>query len=335
MRVVITGVAGFIGSNLAKRLLNEGNEVVGIDSLTKDNPTEVKEFRLRELQVFTKFEFVKLDINNAGILSLMADKKCDYFFHLSSKDIYYHIPEAFPYYSDFFEVNALGTIKMYELANKMKAKKFITTSTFSVYGNTKKQILTEKKILPNPISPHGASKVAMESSLKYLNHHLKLPCIVFRVFSVYGPNMPTHTAIYNIVASAVNNTELQFHANFSHQTRDFVYIDDVVEYLCLGMKKRLGFQVVNLASGKSTSLAEFVDTVNKLSARSIEKVSHADRKDLHQVLVTHVIADTKRAEKLFNYKAKTNLSDGLSKTLKWYEQNKGMAKFSHYREQST
>lgn len=331
MQVVITGAAGFIGSNLAKRLLNKGYSVIGVDSLTNDSPLGIKEFRLKELEVFNKFEFIKLDILNDGILALLGKRKCDYFIHLASKDIYYHKDNACDQYSEFFKVNTLGTIRMYELAHSMGAKKFVATSTFSVYGNTKKQVLTEKKLLPDPISPHGASKIAMESALKYLHHHYKISCIVPRVFSVYGPNMPAHTAFYNMIASAINHTPLEMHGDFLHKTRDFIYIDDVVDFLEISLSKRVQYQVVNIASGNSVSLKEVLGLINQQTGDSAQPVHYADRSDLRNVIIDFVSADTKKAEKLFRYKAKTTIQEGISKTFKWYKENEQLLKHTHYK----
>ncbi|MFA6982148.1 MAG: NAD-dependent epimerase/dehydratase family protein [Patescibacteria group bacterium] len=329
MQVVITGAAGFIGSHLAKRLLNKGYNVIGVDFLTEDNPIEVKEFRLKELSVFNKFEFIKLDIVSDELTNILKERKCDYFVHLASKDNYYREPRDFNPYSEFFEVNTLGTIKMYELARAMGAKKFVAASTFSVYGNTKKQVLTERKLIPDPISPHGASKVAMEMALKYLNHLYELPCVIPRIFSVYGPNMPTHTLIYQTVASAIKGIPLVMRDDFVSQTRDFVYIDDVVDLLEASLSKRINFQIVNVASGVSTSLQDMINMVSQISGVSVTRDPGDDRPGLQRVIVDFVVSDIKKAEKMFKYHPNVGMNDGLKRTLDWYRENQDLLKFAY------
>lgn len=334
MKVVITGAAGFIGSHLAKKLLNKGYYVVGVDSLTDDTPLDIKQYRLKELGVFEKFEFIKLDILNDGVFTLLKDKKCDYFVHLAAKDIYYHKENPHTAYYEFFKVNTLGSIKMYELASIMGAKKFITTSTFSVYGNTKKQKLTERKILPNPISPHGASKMAMETALKYLYNHYKMPCIIMRLSSVYGPNMPTHTLIYNAIAAALTDGKLKTHVDISNQSRDFIYIDDVINIMITAFSKRLLFQIVNVASGVNTKLTQVIDMVNKVSldygGKGLLYIGSEDRHDIKKVIVKDVMADISKAKKLFKYEPQISFYEGIKRTFEWYSKNPALCEFKYY-----
>lgn len=330
MVIVITGVAGFVGSNLAKSLLQKGNTIIGIDSFSSDAPLEPKQYRLNELSEYRNFHFHKLDVLNDGILSGILGSSCDYFVHLASKDIYYSADVVHKSFFEFFEVNTLGTVKMYELAHNMSAKKFITASTFSVYGNTRKKVFTEKKLLPDPVSPHGASKVAMESSLKYLNHHYKLPCIIPRIFSVYGPNMPTHTAVYHMIASALTGKKLKLHGDFFTQTRDYIYIDDVINYIESMFNKRLNFQIVNIATGKTTSLKEMVEIVNEYTKVGIENYEHAGRIDLTKIVLESVQADTSKAEKIFKYKAQIDVKTGIKKTLEWYKNHPEFLAHTYY-----
>lgn len=317
MKILVTGSSGFVGHALCKRLLELNYEVTGIDNIDKINPNHLKNARTAELEEFKNFRFVKLGVLNVGLESLLREDTVDIVIDLASKDFYYDSHELLNY-SPFLETNVVGTAKIFELAVNLKAKKFIYGSTFSVYGKTKKPKLTEKKIIPKPISPNGASKLSGENVVEFMSEYYKLPAVVLRQFSEYGPGMPLYKIMGHFMEKLHHGEEIRMY-NSINQTRDFIYIDDLVNYIIATFDKRLKYQVFNIASGKSHSLKEVVHLIAdemgmKKSSVKI-KMSH---KDFSEVTIDKVEADISRAIKMLKYKPQTDLKTGISNTVRWY-----------------
>lgn len=316
--ILITGTAGFIGSALAKKLLKEGHRVLGIDNLNSDYDPSIKEQRLVELKQFSNFGFLKMDIVRDNVASALKIKAVDYFIHLAARDFYEDHPHDLKY-SLFIETQVLGTAKMFELAKNLKAKKFIYASTHSVYGKTKKGLFTEKKILPSPISPHGASKLAAEEVIRYMSKYHNLPGIILRISSVYGSGMPPHTLIPTVVRSLKSGRPLSEQVDFEKSTRDFIYIDDVVNYIISTFNKRIKFQVINIASGRSASLSKVLGLVAQIMDRKASEVKIKDsKKDYRHIIINRVRIDTSRAKKILRYSPQMKLEDGLQKTVSYF-----------------
>jgi len=327
MKILVTGSAGFIGYNLCKRLLDEGNKVVGIDSYSPDYDINLKELRTKELISNKSFEFIKLDINNVAFNTLLNGSKVDYVIHLAAKDLYYGSSE-FIDYSPFIETNVLGTSKAFDLSRRLTAKKFIFISTHSIYGNSKRSILTEKKLLPKPISPHGASKFSAEHVVQFMSNFYKIPSIILRVFSVYGPGMRPHTFIPLVIDRLSKNLPLDAYADYNVK-RDFIYIDDVVSYILATLNKRIKFQVINIASGKSYMLKEIVIKIAEIMKKDPNRLEFKrHERDFSRMVGIDNIASVTRAKKILKYSPLTDIDLGLAKTVEWYLKNPGILEIS-------
>lgn len=323
----MTGSAGFIGYNLCRDLLSLGHSVIGIDKHSNDYAVSIKENHTEELKKFKNFEFIKLDIVNDGFASILSGQKVDYVVHLAAKDLYYDSHDRIEY-SPYLENNVIGTSRMFELAKTLQAKKFIFASTHSVYGVTKKGIFTEKKLIPQPISPHGASKLAAEHVVHYMSNFYELPSVILRIFSVYGPGMRPHTVIPHIIDRINSDRPLELYGS-SSQKRDFIYIDDVISYIKAAFNKRLKYQVINVASGKSISLESLAGEIAKILGQDNLAVAiNRSSKDFSKVLVSDVLADTSRAKKLLKHSPQITLEEGLKKTVVWYLANPDILKLS-------
>lgn len=316
--ILITGSAGFIGYNLSKKLLQTGNNVIGIDSLNSDYDPSIKEARLNKLQEYSNFEFLRLDIVHDETYPHIKGKRVDYFVHLAARDFYYNHPHDLKY-SLFVESQVLGSAKMFELAKKLRAKKFIYSSTHSVYGDTKKGVLTEKKILPSPISPHGASKLAAEEVIHFLSNYYELPALILRISSVYGPGMTPHMFIPTVIRSLQKGQTIKEHVPFNKSSRDFIYIDDVVNYIISTFNKRVKFQVINIASGTSTTLSSVLGLITKLVGKVSGHAKLKDyRKEYRHIIVDRVAVDISRAQKILKYTPLTKLENGLAATVDYF-----------------
>jgi len=317
MKVLVTGCAGFVGFYLCKKLLSEGSQVIGIDNLNDDYDVSIKENRVSRLKLFDKFTFIKLDVVNDAFSSILKGEKVDHVIHLAAKDLYYHSPADLSY-TEYLITNVIGTSKIFELAKQLESKKFIFLSTHSVYGITKKGLLTERELLPKPISPHGASKIAAEQILHFMCNFYKMPTVILRAFTVYGPEMRPHTLIPLLIDRISKGLPVDLYHD-ADATRDFIYIDDVVNYILAVMNKRLKFQIINVASGKSFTMSHIAQKIATLVGKDPEKIIHLQHaKSFRHVVVKHVVADTSRAKKLLKYSPQVDIDAGLKTTVGWY-----------------
>ena len=317
MRIVVTGSSGFIGFNLCKSLLTNGHNVIGIDSHTSDYNVSIKDQRATILTGFPNFQFIKLDLLNEGIDKILAGKKADCLVHLAARDIYYSSDKTIKY-TPFLIDNVVGTSKMFELAVSLGVKKFIFGSTFSVYGKTKKTILTEKKILPSPISPHGSSKLAAEHVISFLHRYYKVPAIILRIGSTYGPGMRPFTVIPLIIHRLYHNEPIDFFdINLS---RDFIYVDDVVNFIEATFNKRIKFHSMNIATGKTYSLVEVVNKIAVIMGKEKYETAQHEMK-FDKFLQKDVIISIDRAKKLLKYTPHTDIDFGLKTTVDYYMKN--------------
>ncbi len=322
MRFVITGCGGFTGYSLAKKLLKEGHLVVGVDNFSADHGTNIVKDRVSLLSVDKNFEFVEADITdidaNAFILKF---RPIDYFINLAKKEDYYSFNEA-DKFSEYIKVNVWGCIKMYELALSLGVKKFIAASASGVYGGTKKIKLTEKKVLPKPLTPVSSSFYANEQILQYLSQKHKLPTFVFRFSTIYGPMMRPHTILTHFIDRVERNLPIGMYSDIRTTTRDFIYIDDIVEYIYRSLNKRIKFQVMNIASGKTLSLYDVLVLVANKFSRPIESLDITQSQkysEKHTFKTT--LLDISRSRKILGYLPQTSIEEGISKTVEWYKHN--------------
>ena len=317
MKIVILGSACFEGFEIAKRLLDLNNKVYGIDDLITEYEHDLKIERNNILLKYKNFEFIKLPKENKGIESLFRGDTVDYVMDLDSRDYYYQFDKNWRY-SPYTETNVLGTTKVFELAVELKAKKFIYGSKHSIYGITKKELLTEKKIIPKPISPVGSSKLAGEKVVEFMSQHYNMPTVVFRFFSSYGPYMDPHKLIYRFIEKIHHGErELIMHTPTS-TTRDFIYSTDLVNFVTASLDKRLKFQIFNIASGISYSMEDLADVIAEEMGvkEKIKVVMH--RKDFTKLVVKKQEADISKAVQMLNYIPQVDLHTGIRNTVKWY-----------------
>lgn len=318
MVILVTGCAGFIGYNLCDRLLTEGHKVVGIDNLNDDYDISLKEKRISNLKSFRDFDFVKLDILNDGLWAVLKHEKIKYIVHLASKDNYYNFSEAINY-SSFLDTNVTGTSKILELAHLFNVKKFVYASTYSVYGKTKSTVLNERVGVLKPISPHGASKLAAEQVVHFVHNYYGIPSVVLRISSVYGPGMRPFTLIPKIIDRLHKNKTVEVFDN--GMQRDYIFIDDVVEYIIRSLKVRVKHQVLNISSGKSISIEDLGTMVGEIMGlkKNVEFVKEG--KYFNRVFIKSIRINNERAKRILKYSPRVDLDQGLPLTISWYLNN--------------
>lgn len=298
-KILVTGGAGFIGSNLVDRLIKEGNEVIVIDNLSagkKENLNSNASFH--EIDIC---RFSELNPLFAGV---------DYVFHLAAIP---RVPVSIGDPVGTSEVNIMGTVNVFKAAADNKVKRVVFASSSSVYGDQENLPLKED-LLPNPISPYALQKLIGEKFAKMFFELYGTSIISLRYFNVYGPRIDPDSEYGLVIGKFLKlnsqNKPLTIFGD-GEQTRGFCYVDDVVEANIKAMEseKLKGGEVINIGSEKSHS----VNYLAKLFGGKIEY--SAPRKGD----VSHTRADIALAKELLNWSPKTSFETGLEKTKQWFE----------------
>lgn len=324
MRVVITGSAGFIGYHLTKHLLECGYEVFGIDNFSQDYNITIKKNRNKELLKYANYTLVNEDLLQPFDLNIDS---ADYFIHLATKDFLYEYVEDIDY-SNYLEGTVLTTSKAFELAHRLSVKKFIFYSTTSIYGTTKKKTYTEKDIIPNPSSPQGASKLAAEQTVKYLSKLYYIPAIILRISTAYGTHMRPYTLIPHLINKVSHNEKIPLHISKSAK-RDFIDVADVVNITEELLKRRLTFQVFNIASGESTKIEDVASFIATHANKNNDKLEfYEESRGFGDMIFRNVYIDISKAKKMLNFSPNTKLKTSLYDVTSWYLSNEKILKLS-------
>ena len=312
-RILVSGCCGFIGSHLCELLLKKGLIICGIDNMNDYYDINIKEKNLQLLNKYKNFSFYKDDIVNTNIISLFKPYKI---VHLASMaGVRYSIKN--PKY--YCKVNIEGFIHILEESVKNNVKQIVYASSSSVYGLNSKLPFNEEDITDTCNSPYACSKLATELYAKMYNQLYGIKTIGLRFFTVYGPRGRPDMAPYKFLYSIMNNKPITKYGN-GLSTRDYTYIDDIVNGINLSLenKKNIECDVLNLGSSNPISLNKFIETCEKITNKSaiIEEYNN----QLGDV--PHTYADITKAEKLLNYKPTTSLKEGLKNTYNYLLTNK-------------
>lgn len=298
MKILVTGGAGFIGSHIADRLIEDNHRVVVVDNLSTGKRENLNK----------KAKFYKMNICNKKLTDVFKKEKFDYVFHLAAQiDVRKSVEDPIKSAKD----NVLGSLNILESCKKYKTKKIIFTSTGgAIYGDAD-IIPTPEDYPENPLSPYGIEKLAVDKYLNYYHKVFKLSYISLRLGNVYGPrqNSKGEAGVIAIFADKMIKGENPVINGTGKNTRDFVYVGDVVEAAMLAAKsKKTG--VYNIGTGKETDINTIFDTLKKLSYSDCKK-THGPPKEGEQ---KRSCLDNKKARKDLKWKS----SCGLEKSLKKY-----------------
>lgn len=306
MRITVTGGAGFIGSHLVDRLIEDGHTVQVIDNLYTGN----KEF------VHSKAQFVELDIRDPKLYSVLEEFRPDYIFHEAAQT---EVSTSMIDPMLDCDINLMGLINLLNAAVKLDVKKFLMPSSAAVYGNLDTLPLNEEMI-GNPSSFYGLTKLTTEHYLRIYHEAFGLPYICYRYSNVFGPRQGNggEGGVISIFAKAIVQGSPIIIYGDGKQTRDFIYVDDVVEANILGMQHQVT-GIYNVSTGISSSVNLLVDEFRNISGKDIEVVY--DKPRLGDIRDSVLATDKSEKELLFT--AKYNLHDGLIKTYEYFKTVEG------------
>lgn len=300
MRFLITGAAGFLGSALANRLVAEGHTVRGVDDLSTGDPGVLA----------PEVHFTRGDVlDRPKLWTLLQDVDCVY--HLAARVL---VPESVLYPREYDQVNVGGTVTLMEAMRDVGVRRVVLTSSGAVYGNQEKQPVAECA-RPNPRSPYAVSKLAAEYYVHTIGDLWGIETVSLRIFNAYGPGQhlpPAHAPVIPyFLRAALQNGTLVVNGD-GNQTRDYVYVDDVVDALiAAAIAPKVNRQIINVGSGRETSVRELVRLVVEITGSSPEIVFNP-RNDTGPA---RLCADLSLARELLDYNPQTPLEIGLKMTL--------------------
>lgn len=309
--ILITGCAGFIGSNLCKNLLQDEEKIVGIDNFDSYYSKKIKKDNLKELLRSNHFKFVLLDITNKkGIAKLFSQYHFSTVVHLAARPgVAASLTDPLPYVS----INVLGTLVLLEQMKKINNVPFIFGSSSSVYSGLKKTPFSESDLVDKQLSPYGASKKSAETLCQLYHDLYRIPITILRFFTVYGPKVRPDMAIIKFIKAIKKDEEMTLYNN-GEVKRDYTYIDDIVDGIKKAMKLKSQFQIINLGGSNPVKLRKVV----KLLEENIGKKARINDLPLPQSEMSKTWADITKAKKLLSWKPKVSIDEGIEKLVLWY-----------------
>ncbi|MDJ0596101.1 MAG: NAD-dependent epimerase [Pleurocapsa sp. MO_226.B13] len=320
MKVLVTGVAGFIGYHLAQRLLSDGEQVYGIDNLNDYYDVSLKKARLEQLISQSGFNFQYLDISDrASIAELFQNQGFDRVVHLAAQaGVRYSLQNPHAY----VDSNLIGFTNILEGCRHSQIQHLVFASSSSVYGaNTKVPFAVEDNV-DRPISLYAATKKANELMAYSYSHLYNLPTTGLRFFTVYGPWGRPDMAYFKFVKAIAEDKPIDIY-NFGKMQRDFTYIDDVIEGVVRvmhktpqGLDRQPPYKLYNIGNNSPVELLEFIKTIERLMGKSTRKnLLHMQPGD---VLSTY--ADVDELIKDVGFKPTTPIDRGIEKFILWYRE---------------
>ena len=330
MKILVTGVAGFIGMHSAKKLLDDGHEIIGIDNLNDYYDVTLKEDRLKTLEGYKNFKFLKLDIKDQkDVLDLFKKESPERVLHLAAQaGVRYSIQNPYIY----MDSNIQGFINILEGCRAIKTEHLVFASSSSVYGGNTKVPFSEHDNVDHPISLYAATKKANELMAHTYSHLYQIPATGLRFFTVYGPwGRPDMSPMLFTKAILADEPIQVF--NHGDMMRDFTYIDDIVASVNETLFKTATpnnnfdaqhpdpatsyapYRVFNIGNSQPVPLMQFIETIeDALGKKAIKKMMVMQAGD---VKITS--ADTSELNQWVNFKPNTSIKEGVSRFIDWYK----------------
>ena len=329
MKLIVTGSAGFIGFSLSLKLLDRGDFVIGVDNHNNYYDPKIKEARVKKLQEYSNYKHYKIDlIDQKNLLNLFKTQKPECVVNLAAQaGVRYSMENPLAYINS----NIVGFANVLENCRNYKIKHLVYASTSSVYGANTKMPFSEHDSVNHPLSVYAASKKSNELMAHTYSYLYKLPTTGLRFFTVYGPWGRPDMALFKFTKAILEEKPIEVF-NFGKHTRDFTYIDDIVE----GIIKTLDnsatpnlkwngkkpdpassmapWRIYNIGNNKPVQLMNYIDALEK----ALGKKAKINFLPLQPGDVPDTYADTTNLNEKFNYKPSTSVIDGVSNFVKWY-----------------
>ena len=330
MKILVTGSAGFIGSMLSLKLLDRGNEVIGVDNHNDYYDPKIKEARLEKLEKYSSYKHYRVDLSDQKNLEdVFKDNKPQKVVNLAAQaGVRYSIKNPLAYINS----NIVGFAHILENCRQNKVEHLVYASTSSVYGANTKIPFSEHDSVNHPLSVYAASKKSNELMAHAYSHLYQLPTTGLRFFTVYGPWGRPDMALFKFTKAILEEKPIDVFNHGKH-TRDFTFIDDIVEGVIKTLdntattndnwksdlpdsaSSKAPWSIYNIGNNKPVQLMDYIEALEKI----LGKKAKINFLALQQgdVLDTHANIDD--IKKKFSYKPTTSIIDGINKFVKWYK----------------
>ncbi|MGI8965648.1 MAG: SDR family NAD(P)-dependent oxidoreductase [Limisphaerales bacterium] len=312
MNFLVTGGAGFIGSNLCERLLNSGHAVWALDDLNSFYDVSLKQKNLREIQSLAKaFTFIQGDITDRNCLNeLFRETKFDQIIHLAARA---GVRPSLVEPALYQRVNVEGTVNILEAARLRGVKKIIIASSSSVYGLNAKLPFSEGDPIFSAISPYAASKLACEA-LGHVYHHIYgMDVAILRFFTVYGSRQRPDLAIYKFAKLISAGKSIPVFGDGSN-ARDYTFITDILDGILACTGREFGFEIFNLGESQTVKLNYLIELLEK----SLGKKAVIDHQPMQPGDVPITFADISKAQKMLGYAPRVKIEEGIPRFVEWF-----------------
>jgi UDP-glucose 4-epimerase len=312
MKTLVTGCAGFIGSHLVDKLLEQGYDVIGIDCFTDYYPREIKEANISNALKNKNFKLLEEDI-----LNMNEYPDVDYVFHEAAQAVFHEAAQAGvrASWGRSFEIytknNIEATQKLLEFYKDRELKKFVYASSSSVYGDA--ELPMKEDSLLKPVSPYGVTKLAGENLCYLYWKNYNVPTLSLRYFTVYGPRQRPDMAIHKFVKAILNGDEITVFGDGT-QTRDFTYVDDAVEANILAAENDSVGEVFNIGGGSRISVNRLIKMMEDITEKKA-KIKYIEKQKGD---VSDTLADVNKARAMLNWSSKVDISKGLKCSIEWF-----------------
>lgn len=311
MKYLVTGGAGFIGSNLSDSLLKDGHQVVVVDNFNDYYDNKIKEANVAPHKKNPNYKLYRADIENIKVLkTIFAHNNFDAVVHLAARA---GVRPSLENPLEYVNSNILGTVNILECMKESDCKKLVIASSSSVYGNCKEEKFSEDLKVTEPISPYAATKSACEQ-LCYTWHHLyDINVVALRFFTVYGPRQRPDLAINKFARLIDEGKPIQMYGDGSTK-RDYTFIDDIVAGIKASIDyNKTGYEIINLGGGEPITLKRMIETIEN----AMGKKAIIEQQPMQPGDVDKTVCDWSKAKRLLNYTPKTTFEQGIQKFVKW------------------
>ncbi len=334
-KVLVTGVAGFIGMHVAQRVIEQGTQVVGLDSLNEYYDVNLKRARLAQLQGEANFEFVKIDLTDRQAMrGLFQDHSFDQVIHLAAQaGVRYSLehPEA------YVDSNLNGTLSILEGCRHSHVKHLVYASSSSVYGSNSSQPFSVSDPADHPLSLYAATKKSNELMAHSYSHLFQLPTTGLRFFTVYGPWGRPDMALFKFTKSILEGTPIDVY-NSGRMKRDFTYVDDIAESIvrvtqCIPTANpdwnsqqpdpstsSAPYQVFNIGNQQPTELLHFI----RVLENTLEMPAKLNMMPIQPGDVLETNADVSSLVQKIGFSPSTSIEDGIKHFVDWYRSYYGI-----------
>ena len=305
MKTLVTGCAGFIGSHLVDKLLEQGYEVIGMDCFTDYYHREIKEKNISNALKNNNFKLIEEDIMNMDNFP-----EVDYVFHLAAQAGVRHSLEN-PFIYE--KVNGMGTLNIFEMAREHPVENLVYASSSSVYGGNTKMPFKESDATENPLSLYASTKRANELTSNVYSKLYNIPMTGLRFFTVYGPWGRPDMALFLFTNNISKGLPIDVY-NFGKMQRNFTYIDDIVAGVVASIDTPFENEIFNLGGSETVELSRFIEIIeSELGKKATQNMLPLQPGD---VPITY--ADTNHATFKLGYRPKTHIREGIKNFIEWY-----------------